>query len=284
MNWQLFTQITKHKRKRYVVYKRISGIGLVCAVIIGIVALYMGRGAKASDPVENNNTSVLRTQSEALEDMQTLKNIALQRLPKQGWVHFVTRVSFNPEEVKGKTYPDLRPIPPITIHESWYHLNENNQIYEDVQFTRTEDGEIIQEGVTRDNFAWNITYDIEFPLEPIDFTYDYFEFERTVNESLSEGASLTEVETVFNDKPIRRFDLLLQYGAPQNLDTYPKALGGMLKRYYVDPETGFVTRLEMIVQFADGTEQISSVQELITLEAADPGEDILAYLKKEKTK
>lgn len=265
-------------------YKRISGIGLVCAVIIGIVALYMGRGAKASDPVENNNTSVLRTQSEALEDMQTLKNIALQRLPKQGWVHFVTRVSFNPEEVKGKTYADLRPIPPITIHESWYHLNENNQIYEDVQFTRTEDGEIIQEGVTRDNFAWNITYDIEFPLEPIDFTYDYFEFERTVNESLSEGASLTEVETVFNDKPIRRFDLLLQYGAPQNLDTYPKALGGMLKRYYVDPETGFVTRLEMIVQFADGTEQISSVQELITLEAADPGEDILAYLKKEKAK
>jgi hypothetical protein len=266
------------------VKKRLFIIALVLAIFAGTLVLYNGVGAKATNPAKNNSTSELKTQADALEDMQTLKNIALQRISKPGWVHFVTRASINPEEVKGKTYPDQRPIPPVTIHEDWFHLDENNKIYEAVQFTRTEDGEIIQEGVTRDNLAWNITYDIEFPSEPFDFTYDYFEFERTVNESINEGASLTEIETVINDKPARRFDLHLQFGEPQKLDTYAKAQSGMLKRYYVDPETGFVTRLEMIVQFADGTEQISSVQELITLEAADPGEEILAYLQKEKAK
>jgi len=266
------------------VNKRLSIIVFVLTIFTGTLVLYNGVGAKATNPAKNNSPSELKTQADALEDMQTLKNIALQQISKPEWVHLVTRASINPEEVKGKPYPDQRPIPPVTIHESWFHLDENNQIFEDVQFTRPEDGEIIQEEVTRNNLAWNITYDIEFPSEPFDFTYDYFEFERTVNESISEGASLTEIETVFNDKPSRRFDLLLQYGAPQNLDTYAKALNGMLKRYYVDPETGFVTRLEMIVQFADGTEQISSVQELITLEAADPGKDILAYLKKENAK
>ncbi|NMC14673.1 MAG: hypothetical protein GYA34_17525 [Chloroflexi bacterium] len=263
--------------------KRLFIIALVLTIFTGTLVLYNGVGAKATNPAKNNSPSELKTQADALEDMQTLKNIALQQISKPEWVHFVTRASINPEEVKGKTYPDQRPIPPVTIHESWYHLDENNQVFEDVQFTLTEDGEIIQEGVTRDNLAWNITYDIEFPIEPSDFVYD-FEFERTVNESIGEGATLTEIETVFNDKPSRRFDLLLQFGEPQKLDTYSKAESGMLKRYYVDPETGFVTRLEMIVQFADGTEQISSVQELITLEAADPGEEILAYLQKEKAK
>ena len=207
---------------------------------------------------------------------QTLR-MKTQAAARSNWVYFKEYSKGEVDVSDFGAFENGQVLPTESISEQWMFVNEAGVVEQSISVQRTMEGEVVQVGVFSKGTGWNTATDeiIPQPPEALSFELDYglrFEFLRSPDLQLShsigpDGKRLAQfVITKKEDQPV----LVREYKKPQQ---------AMEVRYLFDEDTGFITSLEAIAHFEDGTERVyQSIQVEVKL-GVTPSAEVYEYLQ-----
>lgn len=223
------------------------------------------------EPSSTNDTQ----QGNLLEETLTKINNWSDNIKKSGWVHTIVKQSL--ESNTSNIAPDGSIALNNFITEEWVHLDENGYQIEGIFLQRSEDGEIFQVSILKDNMWHNLTYGDLIPApEKMPYPFD-FDIPSLI---LRLNGNLTKESIEINGENLEKISTEEIYQEPFEVLDFDKRITS-LKFEIVLNKDGMLKTYQTIVFFEDGSSVLSSSIEVLFFEQGiEPPEDIRKYLEK----
>lgn len=175
----------------------------------------------------------------------------------------------------GGTMPNGDVIPAQYTTESWFYADGSGMITRSITLMKALDGRGFQAAASQDGKGWNSVFGEEptsqlYPLtDLLDWAYTDIEANaRSIPAAMQRYADHVEISFVE------------EYLQPLQLLNMEQEITKSESRYFIDAETGLVTKYEVLSTFVDGTQRVTmSHSESLLTAVAQPSEEALAYFE-----
>jgi hypothetical protein len=223
-------------------------------------------------------SSITADQSDAqrlLADIN-IKGRSLYNQP--GWVHVIQKITYDTDKEDRGSLPNGKTIPLVQVIDIWYHINEQKLVYEYVWSMSTQDGQLIDINVFRNNTIYDLTNNISSAQNPYTLTLDY-QFANELDDFVSTSGNHPVVTTrEYNGRKATIFTLEEKLDSPRTSEDFSQPITASGSIVYFDSESGFILRLERIVTLADGSKRTFYTDNLTIETGLQPPQEIQNYV------
>ncbi len=240
-----------------------------------LAILSLAAGFMAGCTPESNTSNV------SIQDMLPLlldKAETIASAP--GWLRVTEDVTYDIDQEDLGSLANGKVITLEHEKETWYHINDQGQVYENVIYMRSPDGAEIQVSVYLDNVITNLTTRTNvdqnpYPLGALDYNIstemqDYMD--RTGKEP---GFVIKDVDG--KEAAILTIEETLE--TPATTEYYTDPVNGIRTVAYFDMTSGLLFRLERFRIFEDGSERLFYKTDITVDSNVEPTEDVLFLLE-----
>jgi hypothetical protein len=223
----------------------------------------------------SNNANV-----DPMDLIEMLNNKSTKITVEPGWLHVMENVVYDVDKENLGALPNEAVIPLEYKTDTWYHINNQTQVYEYVQTQYTMQGDIVQVSVFMDEVIVNLMTNFILPMSP--YTLDALDY-RFANEMADyvsrtgQGVDLKLTDVDGHNAAI--FTIEETLSEPATTENYDQQVYGIRTIAYYDVDSGLLFRLERIRVFEDGSERIFYRTDITVEQNTTPPADILDYLK-----
>lgn len=214
------------------------------------------------------------SQDDLMAELGDYKLKAQENFPsgQTGW--FYSSVSED-GAAGGGSMPNGDVIPAQYTTESWYYVDESGMVTRSITLMKALDGRVFQAAASQDGKGWNSVFGEEpitqlYPLtDLLDWAYADIEANaRSTPAAMQKYADHVEISFVE------------EYLQPLQLLGMDQEIVKSESRYFIDTETGLVTKYEVLSTFVDGTQRVTMSHSERPLSAvAQPSAEALAYFE-----
>jgi hypothetical protein len=141
-----------------------------------------------------------------------------------GWVHVTENVVYDTDNQDRGKLPNGLAIPLVQTIDIWYHIGEDKRVYQYVWALNTQDGQILETIVFRNNLAYNLTTNISEALNPFPLSLD-FQFASELDNFISDSNNHPVVTTAkINGKTVTVFTLNAQLDTPRTTTDFTQPI------------------------------------------------------------
>jgi hypothetical protein len=199
---------------------------------------------------------------------------------KTGWLHVIENVVYDVDKENLGTLPNNTVIPLEYKTGTWYHINDQGQVYEYVQTQSTKAGDIVQVSVFMDKVIVNLMTNFVLPMTPYTLGALDYRFANEMADYTSRTGKTPKLEiTTVDGHNAAIFTIEETLSEPATTENYNEQVYGVRTIAYYDTNTGLLFRLERIRIFKDGSERNFYRTDITVEQNTIPPADILDYLK-----
>jgi hypothetical protein len=195
-----------------------------------------------------------------------------------GWVHVIQRIVYDTDKEDRGTMPNGQVIPLVQTIEIWYHINDGKKVYEFVWSLSSQDGEIVDRTVFRNNTVIDLVTNTSNAQNPYSLTLDY-QFADEMDNFITNSGEHPEVKTAeLNGKTVTVFTLDKKLDTPRISEDFTQPITTSGTVVYFDSETGLLLKLERTVTLADGSKRTFYTDNMTIEPGVQPPLDIQNYV------
>lgn len=224
----------------------------------------------------NNNASDV-----SATDLVTVLNKKSSVLTaKAGWLHVVEKVVYDVDKENLGVLPNETVIPLTYLTDTWYHINNNSQVFEYVQRQTTMNGDIVQVSVFMNRVIVNLMTNYVLQMTPYNLgALDYRFANEMADYTNRTGKQATvKLDTVDGHKAAI-ITIEEKLDQPVTSDNYQEPVYSIRSVACYDTDSGLLFRLERIRIFKDGSERTFYKTQITVEQGGTPPQEILDYLK-----
>jgi len=221
-------------------------------------------------PAQPQQNAVSR--DELLTQINHYRQKAQEQFPliQAGWYHSTWTVD---NAVGGGSMPNGEPIPAQYTSESWYYVDDKGMVIRVITLMKTPEGKVFQAGVIDGGKGRNSAFSEVTDNKPYPFTdllnggYDEIKSNADlIPAALREVADRVEISFVE------------AYQQPVKMVGLDQEIIQSEIRFTIDPNTGLVTKREVLSTFVDGAQRVMMSNAFSPLTAvAQPTDEALAW-------
>jgi len=196
-----------------------------------------------------------------------------------GWLRVTEDITYDIDAENIDTLDNGTIIPLEQNKITWYHINEQGKVFENVIYLNSVDGEELQLSVYWGNAIMNLTTRVSIAQDPYSLGALDYNFSPEMQDYIdrtnkSPGFEIKEVDG--REAAIVTLDETLD--TPLTTDYYAEQVYGIRTVAYFDMVTGLLFQLDRYRIFKDNTERLY-FQTKITVESnMEPTQDVLFLL------
>jgi hypothetical protein len=255
--------------------KFLFGESMFKKIMLSVTILSIGTTFLSScKPVSDTNGNV------SIEDMMPLLLGKAQTIATTpGWLRVTEDITYDIDAENIDTLDNGTIIPLEQNKITWYHINEQGKVFENVIYLNSVDGEELQLSVYWGNAIMNLTTRVSIAQDPYSLGALDYNFSPEMQDYIdrtnkSPGFEIKEVDG--REAAIVTLDETLD--TPLTTDYYAEQVYGIRTVAYFDMVTGLLFQLDRYRIFKDNTERLY-FQTKITVESnIEPTQDVLFLL------
>ncbi len=216
------------------------------------------------------------------EQLAILSQRAVALTSQPGWV-FVRLITISDtDHPNNGILPDGNIIPSSNVVESWYHVNEDGLVYEDVGTMFTLDGEVVQTGVFAGSSSWNSATDEKSYMAPY-FLGEMSDLASRAQEMIDRTGQMPDmVVTETDGKKIYTFTVHYKPDEPIYGSDFDQAVTEIITIVSLDDDTGLPIQYDQIMVLEDGTERAFYRTSIEIQIGATPPEGVVNLIEERK--
>jgi len=219
-----------------------------------------------------------------IDSISNLINKSAKTINQSGWVHVEETTVYDIDQENNGILPDGKMIPLSYINDSWYHINDEGLVDQSVSMMKSDTGEILQTTIFSNNVSWSSSANEDTAQGPFYLGALDYNFAADVQDILSRQS--VQPEFVNEKESIKSG--ISTFAVNEKLDPALLTVDYKMPVYSVstfasfDNTTGFLTELNRVMKFEDGSERTYFHITLKIDTGLEPPKEIVTLIEERK--
>jgi len=247
--------------------KTVSSVATTLLIALVVVVAYSKHSdVRASEknilPLDSSRSNIeakpeATQQVSPTDAISDFVNRSAKRINQPGWVHVQETTVYDIDQENNGVLPDGKVIPLSYINDSWYHINNDGLVDQSVSMMKSDTGETLQTTVFTNNVSWSSSANEDTAQGPYYLGSLDYHFAADVQDVLSR----LSVQPEFVNAKDSIISGISTFAVNEKLDPPLLTVDYKMPVYLVstianfENTTGFLTELNRVMKFEDGSER-----------------------------